>query len=86
MTRKFISRSQDLRRNVEHGGALLQGYLSSLQLRDDTKLSLLLGVLAGLAVVAALAAYPGKPIDYSGVGKCVSAKSCRVIPCGMDSG
>ncbi|CAM9529466.1 unnamed protein product [Scytosiphon promiscuus] len=59
---------EEFRRKLEDGGALLQSYIFSVKLRDDTKLSLLLGVLAGLAVVTALVAYPGKPIDYSGVG------------------
>lgn len=60
---------QNFRISVEHGAASLLGYLSSVEVRGDTKLSLGIGVLAGLAVVAAIAAYPGKPIDYTGVGE-----------------
>ncbi|CAN0293505.1 unnamed protein product, partial [Ectocarpus sp. 12 AP-2014] len=59
---------QNIRSNIEHGATVLQSYVSSLQVRTDTKFSLLLGVLLGLSVVAAIAAYPGKPIDYTGVG------------------
>eukprot|EP00752_Nemacystus_decipiens_P002434 g2291.t1 len=59
---------ENFRINVEHGAASLLAYLSSVQVRGDTKLSFGIGVLAGLAIVAAIAAFPGKPIDYSGVG------------------
>lgn len=49
---------------------LIKDYIASLELRGDTKASLLLGGCVGLVVVSMMAAYPGKPIDYSGVGEC----------------
>lgn len=49
--------------------ASLQKYLASIEVRADTKASLALGVFAGLAIIVAIAAFPGKPIDYSGVGE-----------------
>lgn len=58
-----------LRLNLEQGMALVKDHISSLEFRGDTKASLLLGVCLGLAVVSIMAAYPGKPIDYSGVGE-----------------
>ncbi len=54
---------------MERGAASLRSYLSSIEIREDTKLSLLLGAMAGFAIVAAIAAYPGKPIDYTGAGE-----------------
>lgn len=66
---KQILLAQNIRSNIEHRATVLQSYISSLQVRTDTKLSLLLGALLGLSVVAAIAAFPGKPIDYTGVGE-----------------
>ena len=60
---------QSFRVSVERGAASLLAYLSSVEVRGDTKLSLGIGLLAGVAIVAAIAAYPGKPIDYTGVGE-----------------
>lgn len=54
---------------MEHGAASLRTYLLSIEIREDTKLALILGGLAGLAIVVAMTAYPGKPIDYTGVGE-----------------
>lgn len=48
---------------------LVKDHIASLEFRGDTKASLLLGVCVGLVVVSIIAAYPGKPIDYSGVGE-----------------
>ncbi|CAN0163188.1 unnamed protein product [Pylaiella littoralis] len=59
---------EDLRTSIEHEAASLRSYLSSLQVRGDTQFSLLLGALAGLVVVVILSVYPGKPIDYTGLG------------------
>ncbi|CAN0319089.1 unnamed protein product [Ectocarpus sp. 12 AP-2014] len=64
----LVLAAQNIRSNIEHGATVLQSYVSSLQVRTDTKLSLLLGILLGLSVVAAIAAHPRKPIDYTGVG------------------
>lgn len=62
---------QAVRIKIEHGVSLLQSYLSSVNVRGDTKASLLLGLCAGMVVVGVMAAYPGKPIDYSGAGECL---------------
>lgn len=62
--------SKALRLNMEQGMALVKDHFASLEIRGDTKASLLIGVCVGLAVVSIMAAYPGKPIDYSGVGEC----------------
>ncbi|CAM9648436.1 unnamed protein product [Ascophyllum nodosum] len=56
------------RSKIENGVAYLCSYISSLQLRGDTQASLLLGISVGVVVVIFVAAFPGKPIDYSGVG------------------
>eukprot|EP00904_Undaria_pinnatifida_P011518 jgi/Undpi1/7497/HiC_scaffold_22.g09970.m1 len=57
-----------LRLNMEQGVTLVKDHIASLEFRGDTKASLLIGVCVGLVVVSIIAAYPGKPIDYSGVG------------------
>eukprot|EP00903_Cladosiphon_okamuranus_P010909 g10305.t1 len=59
---------ENFRISVEQGAASLLDYLSSVDVRGDTKLSAGIGVLAGLAIVVAISAFPGKPIDYAGVG------------------
>lgn len=48
----------------------LRSYIASVEVRSDTKACLLIGVCMGMAVVVVITAYPGKPIDYSGVGEC----------------
>lgn len=68
-TTPLDSRLQNFRINVERGAASLLAYLSSVEVRGDTKLSLGIGVMVGVAIVAAIAAYPGKPIDYTGAGE-----------------
>lgn len=74
----FDVRSQNFRVAFENKAASLLTYLSSVQVRGDTKLSLGIGMLAGLAIVAAMAAYPGKPIDYTGVGESLSLTNHRL--------
>lgn len=54
---------------MKNGTALLQNYFASIHVRGDTKSCLLLGACAGVVVVAVIAAYPGKPIDYGGAGE-----------------
>lgn len=61
--------TQALRLNMEQGVTLVKDHIASLEFRGDTKASLLIGVCVGLVVVSIIAAYPGKPIDYSGVGE-----------------
>lgn len=50
---------------------LLQQYLRSIEVRDETKLSLLLGFILGTVSIVLISIYPGKPIDYSGVGELI---------------
>lgn len=75
----LVLAAQNIRSNIEHGATVLQSYVSSLQVRTDTKFSLLLGILLGLSVVAAIAAYPGKPIDYTGVGEPMIRRGFRIV-------
>eukprot|EP00640_Fibrocapsa_japonica_P002544 CAMPEP_0113944288 /NCGR_PEP_ID=MMETSP1339-20121228/32763_1 /TAXON_ID=94617 /ORGANISM="Fibrocapsa japonica" /LENGTH=256 /DNA_ID=CAMNT_0000949443 /DNA_START=42 /DNA_END=812 /DNA_ORIENTATION=+ /assembly_acc=CAM_ASM_000762 len=43
----------------------LKGYLSSLQVREDTIWSLVIGIVLGIAVIVFLVLNPGEPFDYS---------------------
>lgn len=79
---------QNLWANVEQGTASLQQYLASMQVRQDTKLSLMSGLLLGTVVVVIIAIYPGKPIDYSQDGECIFShllRSCFVYVKGEEN-
>lgn len=55
--------------------AYVRRYLLSIEVRADTKISLLIGLFIGTLCVILIALYPGNSIDYSNAGKSVWAPS-----------